>query len=472
MSGDPRVVILGAGPSGLGTALGVALNGRGLKTVTIEKNDRPGGLAGSFRWKDHTLDYGPHRLSPNSDTVYVLAEDLLGPDLIMKRNQHGAHLGGKLFQFPPRVSDWATPWALWQLSAFAWSFFIAKLAWVPRRFEADTFEKIIVRKFGRRFYRLIAAPMSEKVWGPPETFDPNFANQRFAMVDPKEVLKRVIFPKQELNPANFYYPRKGFQQLWDNMAAFVERQGHSILYNAAPRRLQVEKGRITAVSVATPAGEKTISGEDLTVVSTIPIFSLVNMIDGLATEPMKELLAAVRFRSMLLVAFEFEGDKTLPYRVLFYPEKRFCFNRLCEQNEFSRETVAPGRSVVIADITVTRGDPGLSRPDSEIIARAKEDLARLPYIDLSRLIDAHVERVEFAYPVPDIQSRKNLFEVSHQLKQISNLELLGRFSIGDYDNSDYALEHGLDLSAMISGQSTRLEYMRAVNRQKGRSIVL
>ena len=204
MSADPRVVILGAGPSGLGTALGLSLNGNGVKTLTIEKKDRPGGLAGSFQWKSHTLDFGPHRLSPNIDMIYILAEELLGPDLLMKRSQHGVELSGALYQFPPRVSDWVAPASFWQLSAFAASFLLAKVAWVPRRFEADTFEKIIVRKFGRRFYRLIAAPMSGKVWGPPETFDPSFASQRFAMVDPKEVLKRAIFPKQELNPANFY----------------------------------------------------------------------------------------------------------------------------------------------------------------------------------------------------------------------------------------------------------------------------
>ena len=117
----PRVVILGAGATGLGTGLGLALHGYEGQVLLIERKTTPGGLAGSFRWKSHTVDHGPHRLSPNITRVRVLAEELLGPDCLIKKSQHGVQFRGKLYQFPPRVIDWITPLSLWHAVAFAWS---------------------------------------------------------------------------------------------------------------------------------------------------------------------------------------------------------------------------------------------------------------------------------------------------------------------------------------------------------------
>lgn len=59
----PRVVILGAGPAGLGAAY--QLVHKKLAQVTVlERNDRVGGNAGSFKLAEVPVDYGSHRLHP------------------------------------------------------------------------------------------------------------------------------------------------------------------------------------------------------------------------------------------------------------------------------------------------------------------------------------------------------------------------------------------------------------------------
>ena len=40
-------------------------------------------------------------------------------------------------------------------------------------------------------------------------------------------------------------------------------------------------------------------------------------------------------------------------------------------------------------------------------------------------------------------------EIESELSKIKNLRLLGRFGVGEYDNSDYALESGINLSNWI-----------------------
>ena len=467
-SSSPGVVVLGAGSTGLGTGLGLALNGYQRDVLLIEKGARPGGLAGSYRWKTHTIDYGPHRLSPNIPAVRAIAEELLGPDCLTQKNWHGVQVGGKLYQFPPRVIDWITPRSLWHLASFGASFAWAHLAWIPWRFAPDTFESTLVRKFGRRFYDVIAEPMADKVWGDPAAIDPSFVNQRFAHVHPWHVLRRFVVPKQELNPSIYYYPRHGYQQLWDNMSDYLEREGQSVWLSSEPIRIEVEGRRIVRLVVRTPDGDTEIGGPDLTVVSTIPIATLVRLLQGVDSESLTDHVRGINVRSMLLVAFEFDLPQALPYRNLIYPQRDVCFNRLFEQNQYSRDTVAPGRSVVIADITYPRGDARLGKPDADVIEMVRADMAKLSYIPSHRIVDASVRRVEFAYVTPDLETRRRMYLLQHELKRIANLVLVGRFSAGEYDNADYAIDNGMTLGAMISGRTSKIDYLcrSHLNRQR------
>jgi protoporphyrinogen oxidase len=468
----PSVVILGAGATGLGSALGVAYNARGAHVLVVERNPTSGGLAGSFRWKDHIIDYGPHRLSPQLPAIRALASELLGPDLLVKRAQHGVHFRRRLYQHPPRVIDFLHPAALAEAFAFAVSFIFAKFAWIVRRFRSDTFESVASRNFGRRFHDKILFPMAKKVWTDPDTIDPLFVNQRMAMIRPFEILKTVVLPSPELNPQAIYYPRQGYQQLWDRMSEALRWEGHDIWWNSQPTRIEVENNKIVRVHLARPSGETVVETSDIPVLSTIPLPILSKLISGMKIENLDERLARIKYRSMLLVAFEFDVARALPYRVLIFPESSVSFNRLFEQNEYSRDTVAPGKSVVVADITLPRGDPLFHASDAEIIARVEADLRRLPYIPSSKIVDRTVKRVEFAYAVPDVESRKTTTELLHELKQISNLHLLGRFAVGEYDNADYAIDNGLLFGAMLAGRISRIEYLCSSYEKRGRNIVL
>ncbi len=312
--------------------------------------------------------------------------------------------------------------------------------------------------------------MAEKVWVHPDCIDPNFVHQRFPSILPKEVLKRLIFPKQELNPSAFYYPRLGYQQLWDNIARMVTREGQRLIYSSEPVRIDVENNQIVRVVVKTPQGENEFESDDFYVVSTIPITTLVRLLPG-GFESLRERVKSIKTRSMVLAVFELNEPRALPFRVLIYPEQRYCFNRLYEQNEYSRETIEKGKSVIVADITVPRGDKLMSAPDDEILARVKTDISKLGYVRVKNICDSCVRRVEYAYVVPDIETRKAFFEISHELKAISNCTLMGRFGIGEYDNSDYAIDAGLTLGGYLTRRISKLEYLRQSYQKRSRYIV-
>ena len=69
----------------------------------MKKKNQVGGLAGSFRSNDDFIDYGPHRLAVQNETIKSIAESLLGSNLIINKSQHGVEFKGKLYQFPPKI---------------------------------------------------------------------------------------------------------------------------------------------------------------------------------------------------------------------------------------------------------------------------------------------------------------------------------------------------------------------------------
>ncbi|MGH2732148.1 MAG: FAD-dependent oxidoreductase, partial [Actinomycetota bacterium] len=63
MTPSVDVVVLGAGPAGLGAAFRVASAGQ--RVILLERQGRVGGAAGSFEVAGIRVDFGSHRLHPS-----------------------------------------------------------------------------------------------------------------------------------------------------------------------------------------------------------------------------------------------------------------------------------------------------------------------------------------------------------------------------------------------------------------------
>ena len=102
---QPRIVILGAGPAGVGAAFRLAKKGFNNITV-LEGNQCVGGNAGSFELAGIMVDYGSHRLHPSCDPE-ILSEiqSLLGKDLLSRPRHGRIRLNGRWIHFPLKPLD-------------------------------------------------------------------------------------------------------------------------------------------------------------------------------------------------------------------------------------------------------------------------------------------------------------------------------------------------------------------------------
>ena len=78
-----KVIIIGAGPSGL--AAGYCLAGKDIKPLIIEKDSQVGGLSKTIKYKGYRFDIGGHRFFTDLEEVGAFWGEILEDKLIKKR---------------------------------------------------------------------------------------------------------------------------------------------------------------------------------------------------------------------------------------------------------------------------------------------------------------------------------------------------------------------------------------------------
>ena len=183
---------------------------------------------------------------------------------------------------------------------------------------------------------------------------------------------------------------------------------------------------------------------------------------------MEDNLRGLELRSMLLIFIKLNQPRTLPYRTIIFPQENVIFNRIFEQNLYSSETVEKGKSIIVADITFDFNKSGKEVDD--MIKKAKDDLNKLYFIDKNKIVSINTKYIKYAYVSPTQNSQKAFVEIENELSKIKNLRLLGRFGVGEYDNSDYALESGINLSKFILNEVKSETYSEY--RKKGKDNII
>lgn len=460
-------IILGGGPTGIGIAIGLIDKGNNSQDITlIEKSAKLGGLAGSFKSGDDIIDYGPHRLAPTIKEIVQIAKETCGEDLLEKKSEHGVYINNKLYKFPPRILDWLNFNSIFFLIRTSMSF-AANLFYLFKEKNSD-FENILVNKFGKYFYTQIIEPMATKVWGNSKTLDPYFVKKRFSQLNPTEFLIKRLKNRQDLNPNNFFYPRYGFQQLWDNIYDKKLNNKIKVKFETYPLSINInDDNYIDEIKL----NDKNINLGDLSkhiISSTIPVAELIKTIKNFDKNEMEANLKKIELRSMLLLFIKLDQPRTLPYRTIIFPQENVIFNRIFEQNLYSSDTVEESKSIIVADITFD-----LNKTEKEInymIEKAKDDLSKLNFINKNKIISLNTKFIKYAYVSPTQNSQKAFVEIEKELSKIKNLRLLGRFGVGEYDNSDYALESGINLSKFILNEVRSETYSEY--RKKGKDNII
>jgi protoporphyrinogen oxidase len=432
--GGPPVAVLGAGPAGLTAAY--RLVERGVPVVCLEAGETVGGLARTVVEDGYRFDLGGHRFFTKSREVEALWAELLGPELLVRPRLSRIYWRGRFIQYPLRPADVVAKVGPGELVRCIASYARAQLR---RGAREESFEDWVSARFGKRLFELFFKTYTEKIWGVgTDELRAEWAAQRIADLSLGSAARAALPGRGGDGPKSlieeFRYPRLGPGQMWEEMARRVERGGGAVRLRAPVSEIELDGERV--VSVTAGAERMPVSA----VISSIPLRTAVGIA---APGPAAEVITAaagLRYRDFLTVALIVEGEPPFPDNWVYVHDPSVRVGRIQNFRAWSPwMTPDPRRSCVGLEYFCFRGDELWSKPDSELVALARRELAALGLVDAERVAGGHVVRVPKAYPIYDSAYAERVARIRGWLDGIPNLQQIGRNGLHRYNNSDHSM---------------------------------
>lgn len=423
---DADLVVLGAGPAGLGAAYRAARAGH--RVVVLEREDRVGGAAGSITVAGQRVDLGSHRLHPA--TAPAVLDDLraLLGDALQRRVRHGRiRLSGRWVGFPLRPLDAARNLPPSFVAAAAWD---AASSWA-RRPRADTFAERLRASLGPTMCTRFYFPYAHKLWGlPPERIAGVQARRRVSADSPLKLVRRVLSPDPDRR--SFYYPRRGFGQIAETLAEAAVQAGAQVRLGSAAEQVVLDGDRVQ-VRVASGA---TVTAAR--VWSTVPVTVLARLVDPPPPPEVTAAARSLRFRSMVLVYLVVDAPRYTEFDAHYLPEATTPVTRVSEPKNYRDGDDPADRTVLCAEVPCDRHDPVWAMSADELGALVQAALADAG-LPAPAVAEVHTHRLSHAYPVYEVGFEPHFAALDAWAADLPRLLTFGRQALFVHDNSHHAL---------------------------------
>ncbi len=438
----PHVVILGAGPAGLGAAAGLT-RGRIAQVTVLEQNRAVGGNAASFELAGMRVDYGSHRLHPACDPRIL--EDIramLGDDLL-DRPRHGRiRLRNRWIHFPLKPLDLVLrlppDFALEAAGDFVKR--VAKLKPNPNPNGTETFASVLEQGLGRTICRDFYFPYARKLWGvEPEELSATQARRRVSAGSPVKMMRKVLMAVPGLKPrgsGRFFYPRRGYGQISEAYYKAALEAGAVFHLGSRVQAVEMARNGMHTVRYEQEGRPQSVHADH--VWSTIPITVLARILQPSPPSEYLQAAASIGYRAMILIYLVVEQDRFSEYDAHYFPEAHIPITRLSEPKNYSG--VGPrGRTVLCAELPCSPDDPEWQEGDEDLGRMVCEALAVAGIPIRAPVTQVVTRRLRYAYPIYRLGSEAHFDQLDHWIGQIDGLLTFGRQGLFAHDNTHHAL---------------------------------
>jgi protoporphyrinogen oxidase len=397
----PQVVILGAGPAGVGAAF--CLTRRDLAQVTVlERHPWVGGNAGSFELAGMRVDYGSHRLHPSCNPeVLQDIRTLLGEDLL-DRPRHGRiRLHGRWIHFPLRPLDLALklpPHFAMGIAADALRKFYARQTPEPA---TATFATVLEAGLGRTICQDFYFPYARKIWGlEPGSLSAIQARRRVSADSLSKMVHKVLSAVPGLKRSTsgrFFYPCHGFGQITEAYYHAAQEAGAVFDLEAQVQAVETHAGTVEAVHYEKDGRRLVVRADQ--VWSTIPITALARCV--LPGPPPECVSAAgkVSYRAMILIYLVLEQQQFSEYDAHYFPEPDLPLTRISEPKNYRGRDEWPNLTILCAELPCAVDGPEWKQSDKELGQLACRVLATAELPVRAPVKEVVIQRLPQAYPI-------------------------------------------------------------------------
>jgi protoporphyrinogen oxidase len=435
-----RIVILGAGPTGLGTAYRLGQLGYDSWDL-FERADHVGGLASSFTDEHGFIwDHGGHVMFSHYDYFDTLVEEMLRGDYDEHVREAWIWMHDRFIPYPFQNNIHRLPKDVFLDCLMG--IVAAQQSSQPRR----DFSEWITAIFGQGIAAEFMVPYNLKVWAHPlEMLGTHWQGDRVPNVDVRRIVQNLLEDRDDVSwgPNNrFKFPLLGTGMLYDRMAAALSKPVH--LGSDAVRIDLADK-------VVTFADASRTSYDHL--VTTIPLKELIRCIEDCPAD-VSDAVAALCHTEGLFVGIGVADECPSTKCWMYFPESNSPFYRVTYLSNYSsRVTPGPGHFSLLAEVSSSAYKPECA---SDIVERTLQGMvaSRLltPEQAETKIVSRQLLRVPYSYPVPTLE-RDDALAVIQPWLMAHDVYSRGRFGAWRYEigNTDHSVMMGVEVADYLVG---------------------
>lgn len=445
-SADARVVVIGAGPTGLGAANRLHELGHSSWDL-FEAIDRPGGLARSFvDDAGFTWDIGGHVQFSHYPYFDRMMDRLLGDGWLHHEREAWAWMFDRFVPYPVQnnIRHFPTEPMLACLEGMV----EAGQRKAAGATDIRTFRDWLLASFGEGLCEHFMDPYNFKVWAiDPAEMTPHWVGDRVASPDLGRILRNIVLEEDDVSwgPNNtFRFPeRGGTGSIWEALAASLPQERLHYTrrvagVDTAKRRLRFDDGSVEDYDV---------------LLSTMPIDTLATLSDR---SDLAETASHARFSSSNIIGVGVDGPVPEDLKTkcwMYFPEADCPFYRVTVFSNYSPNNVArPGEQwSLMAEVSES--------PDKPVdVERVVEDTVR--GMRATGLLQPNHEvvsrwhfRADHGYPTPFLRRSQVIDPVREAFSELG-VHSRGRFGAWKYEvsNQDHSMMQGVEfVNALLFG---------------------
>ncbi|MCU1457662.1 MAG: UDP-galactopyranose mutase [Actinomycetia bacterium] len=433
---NPRIVIIGAGPTGLGA--GYRLQELGYDDwVILEANDYVGGLATSFTDDaGFTYDIGGHVMFSHYDYYDELVDKLMGGDYTELQREAWVWMENRFIPYPfqNNIRD------LERQTVFECVTGLLRAQREPHD-EPTNFREWVDATMGEGIARHFMLPYNFKVWATPaELMNYIWIGERVSVVDADAVLRNVILGEDQVSwgPNNtFRYPmRGGTGFLYEGLRRFVEDhlELETPVASVDPDAKQVRTtdGRVWDYDV---------------LLSTMPLNRLVEHMEHVP-DRVRAAVPGLHWSGSHIVGVGVDRAADTTKNWIYFPEPDVPFYRVTYLSNYSPYmTAEPDQTLFL---TETSRSPHKIEDPETIVERVVDGLVGTGLMDdddRERIVTTWRCSPDMTYPVPSITRDTSLGTIQPWLRH-HEIYSRGRFGAWLYEigNMDHSAMQGVEFA--------------------------
>ncbi len=429
-----EIIIIGAGPAGLGAAY--YAHRAGMTFDLYEASGQSGGNARTLEMDGFRFDTGAHRWHDKIPDITADLTDLLGDNLRPVDTESAILEESGFRQFPLDPVDLLRGLGLPEVLRSLLSLIRARSRKVTSN---PSFKDLALHRYGQRVADRFLLGYSEKLWGlSSNQLSPDISGSRLKGLDLRTLMKFGANGSKRRTrhlDGHFYYPRLGIGMIADAMVSTLPAE--SIHLDSPVEAIHHQDDTICSLQV----GGHIIPVHPATrVVSTLPLNFFADRIEPPPPSAVRLASSSVKFRSLRLLTYGIARSSLSRFASIYFPGASTPFTRLYESTNRSREMAPAGTCSVALELPTNDGEQWWNASDESLMSEGRAFLQRHFNVHSTEILMEQAHKIAHAYPILRKGIELDVEQVTSYLGTMRNLHLLGR-------NQTFRYQHMHDLLA-------------------------